>query len=74
MMINAEQVYNEAIQLNPIERAELIEKLFASFSSNINTENELKWKEEVKSRASAYKNEEIQSDSMENVFKRLSKR
>ena len=69
----AEHVYKEAIQLNPIDRAELIEKLFTSFSPN-SVEIEAKWKEEIGRRVSAYENGDITSDSMENVFKRLSQR
>lgn len=69
----AEQVYKEAVTLGPIDRAELIEKLYDSFSPH-NTEIELKWKEEVARRRTAYDNGNIPSDSMENVFKRLAQK
>ncbi len=74
MTVIAEQVYTEAIQLNPIDRAELIEKLFTSFSPKSSTEIEPKLKEEMKRRGLAYENGDIPSDSMENVFERLSRR
>jgi putative addiction module component (TIGR02574 family) len=74
MSSTADSVYKEAVQLNPIDRAELIEKLFASFSSSQKPEIEQKWKDEVQSRVKAYDNDEIPSDSMENVFKKLSQR
>ena len=70
----AEHIYNKAIELNPIDRAELIEKLYASFSSNQDPEIESKWKEEVERRILAYNKGNIPSDTMENVFKRLSQR
>ena len=70
----AEHVYEGAINLDPIDRAELIEKLFESFSHIQNTDIELKWKEEVGRRRIAYDNGDIPSDSMENVFTRLAQR
>lgn len=69
----AEQVYKEAVNLDPIDRAELIERLYDSFSSH-NTEIEFKWKEEVSRRRIAYDNGDIPSDSLENVFTRLAQR
>ncbi len=74
MTIATEQIYNDAVLLNPIDRAELIEKLYDSFTTNKDIEIELKWKEEIDRRIQAYDNGDISSDSMENVFKRLSKR
>ena len=75
MTTATEQIYNDAILLNPIDRAELIEKLYNSFTTNNkDIEIELKWKEEIDRRIQAYDNGDISSDSMENVFKRLSKR
>ena len=62
------------IRLSPIDRAELIEKLFESFSTSQNTEIELNWKKEVADRKIAYDSGKIPADSMKNVFKRLSKR
>ena len=70
----AEQIYEKAVDLNPIDRAELIEKLFATFSSNLNTTIESKWKQEVLRRRLAYDQGEISSDTIENVFDRLAQR
>ena len=70
----AAHVYEEAINLGPIDRAELIEKLFESFSHVQDTDIELKWKDEVVRRRIAYNNGDIPSDSMENVFTRLAQR
>ena len=70
----AEQVYKQAIELNPIDRAELIEKLFSTFSSSQDTVIEEKWKEEVLRRRLAYDQGNIPSDTIENVFERLAQR
>ncbi len=73
MTATTKEIYKNAIQLNPIDRAELIEKLFASFNGNSDKPIENNIKKELKSRVSAYDNGKITSDSMENVFERLSK-
>jgi putative addiction module component (TIGR02574 family) len=70
----AEHVYKEAVSLNPIDRAELIEKLFESFSISNDLKVELRWKKEIARRRLAYENGDISSDSMDNVFKRLAQR
>jgi putative addiction module component (TIGR02574 family) len=70
----AEQIYEKAVDLNPIDRAELIEKLFATFSPDLNTTIESKWKQEVLRRRLAYDQGEISSDTIENVFDRLAQR
>jgi len=70
----AEQVYEKAINLNPIDRAELIEKLFSTFSPTQDTTIESNWKEEVSRRRLAYDQGDIPADTIENVFERLAKR
>jgi hypothetical protein len=70
----AEQVFEKAVDLNPIDKAELIEKLFSTFSSNTDTVVEGKWKEEASRRRLAYDKGEIPSDTIENVFDRLAQR
>ena len=74
MTATAEQVYKKAIDLNPIDRAELIEKLFSTFSPSHDTTIEAKWKEEVSRRRLAYDQGNIPSDTIENVFNRLAQR
>ena len=70
----AEQIYKKAIDLNPIDRAELIEKLFSTFSPSPDTAIEEEWKEEVSRRRLAYDQGNIPSDTIENVFDRLAQR
>ena len=70
----AENIFQEAVQLNPIDRAELIQRLFYSFDKTSNRQIEDSWKAEVEDRVSAYESGKIPADAMENVFERLSKR
>ena len=70
----AEQIYEKAVDLNPIDRAELIEKLFSTFSPYKDTIIEAKWKEEISRRRLAYDKGDIPSDTIENVFDRLAQR
>ena len=70
----AENIFKKAIRLNPIDRAELIDRLFCSFEKKSNKKIEDKWKAEVEDRVLAYESGKIPSDTMENVFGRLSKK
>jgi putative addiction module component (TIGR02574 family) len=70
----AENIFKEAVQLNPIDRAELIQRLFFSFDTASNKQIEDNWKAEVEARVSAYDSGKIPADTMENVFERLSKK
>ena len=49
----AENIFKEAVQLNPIDRAELIQRLFCSFDKTSNRQIEENWKTEVEDRVSA---------------------
>lgn len=70
----AENIFKEAVRLNPIDRAELIQRLFCSFDTKPDKQIEDNWKAEVEDRVSAYDSGKIPSDTMENVFERLSKK
>ncbi|MBU0567547.1 addiction module protein [bacterium] len=70
----AESVFQEALQLNPIDRAELIDRLFFSFAPSLSDDIDAKWCEEVEDRITAFEAGKIPADTAENVFKRLSKR
>jgi len=75
MNIAVEKIYNKALNLNPIEKAELIDKLFDSFIKKpFNKKIEEEWKQELVKRKTAFDNGEIPADSLKNVFERLSKR
>lgn len=70
----AENIFKEAVRLNPIDRAELIERLFGSFDDTGDRQVEENWKKEVEDRVSAYNAGRIPADTMENVFERLAKK
>lgn len=70
----AESIFQEALQLNPIDRAKLIDRLFFSFSPAANDDIDSMWREEVENRVAAFEAGKISADSVENVFERLSKR
>ncbi|KAF1082027.1 MAG: hypothetical protein GQF41_1667 [Candidatus Rifleibacterium amylolyticum] len=74
MVTGLEAVLKDAMQLDPVDRAELLNRLFFSFSSIYDATFEKKWKKEVKDRVAAYDAGKITADSSENVFKRLAKR
>jgi putative addiction module component (TIGR02574 family) len=63
----AERIFKDALELLPVERAELIEKLFQSF-------DDAAWAEEVESRLDAYDRGEIKASSAEDVFVRINQR
>ncbi len=49
-----ERVLNDALSLPPIERAELIQRLFQSFDVSEDNHIDAAWAEEVESRIDAY--------------------
>ena len=70
----AKNIFNDALKLGPIEKAELIEQLFLSFDKKSRKSIETKWKHEVEDRVKAYDAGKISADSFENVMERLGKR
>lgn len=74
MTAAAARVFRDALELLPVERAELIEKLFQSFDRTANIKIDAAWAEEVESRLDAYDRGEIRASSAEDVFARINKR
>ena len=70
----AERIFNDALDLLPVERAELIEKLFQSFDCAARNAVDAAWAEEVESRFDAYDRGEIKASSAEDVFARINQR
>jgi putative addiction module component (TIGR02574 family) len=70
----AERIFKDALGLLPVERAELIEKLFQSFDPPANSKVDAAWAEEVESRMDAYDRGEIKASSAEDVFARINQR
>lgn len=70
----AEKVMESALELSPVDRAELIERLFLSFDASTARPVDEAWKAEAESRIDAYDAGTIQSSSAEAVFERITKR
>jgi len=70
----AEKVLREALALPPVDRAELIERLFRSFDSPGNSPIDSAWATEVESRIDAYNRGEIAASPAEDVLARISRR
>ncbi len=69
-----EQVFKAALDLQPVERAELIEKLFQSFDRSSSKRTDSAWAEEVESRFDAFDRAELKESPVEDVFARLNQR
>ena len=64
----AEHVLKDALNLSPIERAELIERLFQSFDCSMDHHIDSAWKTEVESRINAYDRGEIEASPRRERF------
>jgi len=74
MTTTARQLFQEALRLNPIERAELIEELFHSFDHTGDRRADAAWADETESRIDAYETGSISADSAEAVLARINQR
>ena len=73
-MVATERVLAEALELPPIERAVVIERLFQSFDTGSDADREARWADEVESRFAAYDRGEIKATPAEEVFARINRR
>ncbi|MCF8089566.1 MAG: addiction module protein [Desulfotignum sp.] len=69
-----ERVLNDALSLSPIERAELIQRLFQSFDVSKDNHIDTAWTEEVDSRVEAYGKGLLTASSAEDVLARINRR
>lgn len=69
-MIDLTTITDQALQLAPVQRAELIESLLASFDSRRKSIDS-KWAVEAESRIGAYEDGKIDSVSADEVFDRI---
>jgi putative addiction module component (TIGR02574 family) len=70
----AEKVMESAMSLSPIDRAELIERLFFSFDPSPDRGVDKSWEEEIESRIDAYDAGKIKASPASEVFNRISAR
>lgn len=71
MSPQADRVLPDALKLSPVERAELIEKLLASFSFPDRKAIDELWAAEAEDRIDAYERGEIKSKPAADVFARI---
>ena len=74
MTTATQSILKQALNLNPVERAELIEELFHSFDRAHDDKTDRLWADESESRIDAYDAGKITSDSAKAVFERINKR
>jgi putative addiction module component (TIGR02574 family) len=70
----AQAVFAQALRLDAVERAELIDRLFQSFDQSANPSVDAAWAAEAESRLDAYDGGKLTADSADAVFKRLARR
>jgi putative addiction module component (TIGR02574 family) len=71
MSPQADRVLVDALKLSPLERAELIERLLASFSFPDRRAIDERWAAEAEERIDAYERGEIKSKPASEVFARI---
>ncbi len=74
MPTQVQQVLNEAIKLPPIERAELLERILASFDFQGRAENDAAWAKEADARLAACNRGEIPTVPAAVVFEKIEKK
>lgn len=70
-MHSKKELLNEALTLPPIERAELIEELLASFDFPERERIDRLWAQEAEERIDAYERGEETSIPLESVFEKI---
>jgi len=74
MTATAQSVLNDALALPPIERAELIHRLFQSFDVSLDKRVETAWAKEIESRIEAYDKGLLTASPAEDVLARINQR
>ncbi len=71
MSSEAQQVLRDALKLSPLERAELVERILASFSFPERQHIDELWATEVEDRIDAYEAGDLKSKPAAEVFARI---
>ena len=74
MTATTERVFTDALALPPIERAELIQRLFQSFDVPEDNHIDTAWKKEIESRIEAYDKGLLTATPAEEVLSRINQR
>ncbi|MCH8119672.1 MAG: addiction module protein [Planctomycetes bacterium] len=73
MTADTKQILKRALSLSPIERAELIEKLFHSFEFSDRETIDSLWADEAEKRIDAFEEGSLPAISTKKVFKKIEK-
>lgn len=71
MSANAEKILREALNLPPEDRAEVLERLLATFQEPPDAEMDKLWAAEAEDRLNAYDRGELNSVPADEVFARI---
>ncbi len=71
MTAQSQEVLREALDLPPIERAELVEQILASFDFPARKEIDALWAKEVEDRIDAYERGDIGTVPAKDVFDKI---
>jgi putative addiction module component (TIGR02574 family) len=74
MTPQSEQILREALNLAPMERAELVERILASFEFPARKDIDAAWAQEVEDRIDAFARGEIGSLPASEVFREIDQR
>ena len=73
MALQAKQIFEEVLLLPPVERAELIEKVFHSFDYAGRNNFDALWAKEAEARIDAFEEGKLKTVSAKKVFQRIEK-
>ena len=71
MMDQSRRILTEAMALPPMDRAELVEQLLASFDFPARAEIDAAWSTEAEDRLRAYERGDMEAQPAEVVFRRI---
>lgn len=74
MTSTAAQILKDALELPPVDRAEIIERLFLSFDPSGERRVDAAWSEEIESRIDAYDQGKLVASRAEDVLARINRR
>lgn len=68
MTLSKEELFNEAINLSPLDKAQLVELILSSFNFQGRKEIDYAWAKEAETRLLAIENGEMKTISMDDIF------
>lgn len=73
MIYQTQQVLKKALCLPPIERAELVERVFDSFNGSHENNFDRLWAKEAESRIDAFEKGKLKAVSAKRIFQKIEK-